>query len=399
MRVIDRTRCESRDKCLRSRWYGFEVGGRGVEPLVASVPLSTGIAVHHGLALLLQGSDVANAVKDALAVYSHEVTAAGVATIPGESTPQQLVIAEQQALCEALIRGWAIVRLPKLLADYTVEMVERELSYDLSPELKLLVRCDAVLRRRSDGQLFVWDFKTASSCDQRWRLRFRYDTLTLSQVLPVEQHFGELCGGVVIEGLVKGSRSEYPKGSGVWQQSSPLIYGWRSADGSDWQSRYEWQCSAEHWTKGKRPALCPGGKTHKLSGYYKAPVWKEFEGGVKGWIEHLLTVDPQLLEEQFVELPAILRSDWEVEEWKLTTTHVEAIISQHAQWVNELEKHGGDTRMALARLFPKNTSGGACQWCAFNGVCWGGATVDDPTMFKSRSFNHPEEAEYVRQDQ
>jgi hypothetical protein len=384
--------------CARKRWWQYEYQGRGVERIINDVALSTGIAIHHVLEQLTLGLDLEQALAIGVNDYRQQVEAAGLAIVAGESTAMQQVIDEQATLIEALGRGWAATRLPYYRETYDVVEVETEHTLAIADDLELMVRPDVVVRRKVDQTLFVVDFKSASTADGQWRKRYRYDQLTLSQLPPLEAALGEPVGGIIIEGLVKGYRAEYPKGSGQRQQNSPLIYGWRNPQTDEWASRYEWTCTAEHWTNGKRPTMCPGNKSHRLSGYYKAPVWAEFGGGVKGWLDWLLANDRETVEQQFVELPPLLRSEWELREWKASAIAQEQRIGQNSEWLNSMLDNGAtldslEFNEHLARLFPRNTVNGNCLYCSCHDLCWGNASPDDPTAFRPRTFNHPAEAE------
>jgi hypothetical protein len=266
-----------------------------------------------------------------------------------------------------------------------------------------------------------------SVADQTWRRQFRYDQQTLTEYLAVENRLGKQVVGVVIEGLLKGRRSEYPEDSGIWRHSSPLVYCWyRQGEPpmtpNEFYARYVWTCKEPHDTGGKRSKQCPGGVTHRLSGVHKEPVEAVYPGGIIAWIDHLMVTDPELVQQQFITLEPIIRSEWEVERWKRQVLPHEVEISHKAKLVHihELPTGGayqGNQVLATASearagfildepnleyldtLFPMVTGHGNClrpSQCPYLDVCWGTADPGDGTRFKPRVPNHPKELELVK---
>jgi hypothetical protein len=390
--VFDRSRRETDDRCARARFWAYEFNGTGLESVRKDVALETGTYVHKGLDLLGQGMGIDEAVAQVLADYRAKATL----SLVGEVTPQERVVAEQAALIEAQLRAWAIVRLPKLNAEYELVESEQEYCYRFPTGEILMMRLDRLERRRSDGKLVIRDFKTVGDAGDGWRRAFNHNQQVMTLALPVEQKYQEEIAGVIIEGLVKGKRNEYPKGSGLRQQNSPLIYAWKrsgkpaappfdDAGPDEWFARYEWHCSEPH--KQGNGRNCPGDKDHKLSGVFKAPVWESYPGGVKAWVEFLAATDLALLEEQFIELPPVLRSEYELREWEEYALYRERTIAAY-----RAEVEADPSRLTV--LFPKQTNGGYnCAYCPFTELCWGihGTDPLGSGLFVSRVPNHPQE--------
>jgi hypothetical protein len=425
--AFDRSRLDATERCRRLRYFQYEYNGVGLQP--ATVGLGdldwiTGQAVHTGIETLLKGGTLEEGLLAASLYYSniHDIIDVSIDAAAGGAPPQpefQVLdkLAENKALAEALIRSWALVRLPKLLAEWEVLAVEQEVEAHFTEgihELVLMARPDLLHRRKSDGALFIRNFKTVSQADKNWREQWRYDQQTFSEVLAAEQHLSQnslkvsagllpqRVGGVIIEGLLKGRRLEYPEGSGRRYQNSPLVQCWyRQAEGGLNEEEfyaldeYETTCQGPH-KSGRR--FCPGGRSHRLSGVTKMPVWEKYPGGVAGWVAHLAAVRPETLEAQFIELPPILRPDYEIERWKRQTLPQEVELWRASNVVQALPEERREA--AMDRYFPQSTSHGNClrpSVCNCFNLCWGQAAADPLNSgYQIRIPNHPVEKEFRR---
>lgn len=396
--IFTRTALADAEICPRKRWWTHEYRGRGVAPIGKAVPLVSGGLLHGSIELLLAGSDVEFVAATMLEQYAQEVRASGL-QLDGmyEGQDPRDVVEEQKALCEALIRAWNAVRQGPFLAEYRVLNIEQEseASFEWNGhQLRMLTRADLLVERREDGQLFIWNFKSTKEANRKWRDQWPLDMQTLSEVLAIEQHLAPTVrlGGVIIEGLLKGKRLEYPEGSGNWYHNSPLTQAWFKAGEApfgvdEWHARYAWT-DVE-------------GRQHRLGkGYRKVAVWSNYPGGVRAWIEHLLLTDPELLREQFIVLPPLRRNDAAMEDWKEQTLPAEVDIAQAAAWCNTGHRLGDDDelRAALNLHFPQHTSHGNCIWpsrCSCFEICWGAAGIhpEESGLYQLRQANHPAEAE------
>lgn len=411
--AIDRSRVTAAEKCMRYRYWHYEHDGVGIEQAGRLDPL-IGTATHDAIEHLLTAP---GSINEAVAVGRETIMAArreGPISVYKQSLDPELDVAEGADLMEALVRGWAAVRLAPLLDANEVIAIEREMSVDWvvgGRTIRQLSRPDIVIRRKADRSLFILNLKTASRVDDKWRTKWRFDMQTFSEAAAVESTLGEPVAGTIIAGLLKGSRSDYERdlgpnvGPGKFHWSnSPLLWAWkREAEGPGmddaWYARYEWQCTAPHeMGRGKR---CAGGANHRLSGVRKAPVTERL-GGISGWISYLAVADRSLLEEQFVELPAILRSPYEVERWKRQALPREVDIREHRDFLNELNEvdDSDDTHTVtredlLDKWFPMSTAEGNCVWptkCMAFEICHGVARDDlAGNGFRARSANHPQE--------
>jgi hypothetical protein len=365
-----------------------------------------------------------------------------------ESSPIAWQVNEQIALLEALVKGWVRVRLPRLLEEYEIIDVEQEQAITLGRDIVMLTRRDALLRRRQTGEYFVLNFKTTSNPDQTWREQWRYDQQTISEfvaadasvrdkvgsaagggrsahldsavkaldggtpsviaspsAMPTELAGGQgsdhVVRGVLIEGLVKGQRKlKWPEDvePAQWRHNSPLLYHYATAANPPMPRSYYADayrtCTEPHpwrWVKGGH---CPGGKKHKIGDEYQRDMVSQ-TCGIDSWLDWLSENDQQTLEAQFIALPAIIRSDYEIERWKRQTIgQANDLDGRRAEL--EIEQDGGEA--TLDNCFPMATGGGNClrpSRCPFLDLCFGVADPDDREAFVARVPNHPAETKLV----
>ena len=182
-RFTDRSRIETHQRCPRSRYLGYQEGGRGITPLKTPLPLAVGGAVHKGFEVLLsvvmaglppdEDAAVVAALTElglrrgaGLELDISELAAQGtsgqlltlsladqlakMATDLGlpidDPTLDQLTSSrrsgaeqfeeylwlEQCALVEGMVRAWARRRMPALLEEFEVLEVEREGMWELA---------------------------------------------------------------------------------------------------------------------------------------------------------------------------------------------------------------------------------------------------------------------------
>lgn len=398
---FDRSRIQEGQRCQRFRWWKYHYRGRGIEAARQIPPpwyFWSGSAIHEGIEAILRGAPVLAAANAAVASYRAKVTPL-LATVEDPEAQQRMAAdaEEQFDLVLALVYGWGLVRLPTYLAAYEPIDIEREELLDHPYDdylLRQMSRTDILSRRRSDGRLVIHNLKSVSRADKQWRDQFQYDQLTLMEYLAVDARVGEEVQGVVIEGLVKGSRKEWPEGSGQWRHTSPLIQGWVQEaappmTGREWFSRYAWTCDAPHPTG--RGKSCPGGKEHRRQGTHKVSA-REYPGGVTSWVDYLIGSDRALVEDQFLSLEPINRSDWDIARWKRMVLPNEVAAFEKAEEITRLVSIDADTAaLLLDAYFPMETAGGNClrpSQCEYFDICWGSKSPDDPEFYRPRSPNH-----------
>lgn len=347
--------------------------------------------------LELEGQKVPTNAPEAIMAcvegYKAEVRQRGLdlgLTMDGQLPEERFVertIAEQSALLEAF--GWAYqrVRVPRLLEEYEIIGIEQEEFTLLSGDVGLQSRCDAVLRRRADQRLFIYNLKTSGNPDKRWHDQFEVDSQLMTETLAVERRLGERVYGVVIDGFDKGVRvemdfqtlKERPKdGSEKWYgQRSRLIYGYKCEDIPGRPTLYDYE-----------------GTTRK--GWGKFAVWEEefpfahvgemknYLSPVQYWVNWLPI---EQVEAAFITLPAIMRSDRAVESAVRQIVSVEKDIRERRDRIELFEI----SQALLDEEFPQNFR--SCVYatrCQYFGLCHEGG-ADDPASngFVPRKSNHP----------
>jgi hypothetical protein len=232
---------------LRFLQYHCRQTGLQLSKLI--LPLSTGTAIHRGIELLLTGMDIDKAIDIVLNEYSSEVNSKELEIEQNES--QLFVFNEQKALIEGLIRVYEKIQLPKLLAEYEVLEVEKEIEFPLVshivykyscmdcarediyydtfqdlkcyscksenlikediiiPDLILMSKPDAILRDKSTNGLVVYSLKTASTWTETNEKQAKYDAQGISELIATEYLMDEEVEAVKMDYLIKGSRNYY----------------------------------------------------------------------------------------------------------------------------------------------------------------------------------------------
>lgn len=238
--LIDRSRVVAREECVRLRYLSYDYAGTGLDTEAGSLPLINGIAIHAAHARLLGGMTIEEVIATFKTEYTAEVTKRGLV---GVECVQE-VMREQLALLEGMLRMWAHIRLPMLLAEYDVVSIEKAMDWELAPGLVMRMRFDAVLRRKDDGMLFILDYKTVGYPSEVWESKFDHDMQTCLYLLALKEKSGEAVGGMLYEGLVKGQfKKETAKSSpftGQKIQMSPytLCYALKDDVGAIYQVEY-----------------------------------------------------------------------------------------------------------------------------------------------------------------
>src|SRR6202161_2101380 len=380
----DNSRRSCAEKCLRKRFWNFEYKNRGIEPIrkgKSEFPLLTGTGVHRMVEASLHMD----------AAWTDESDPYKDFDCQGDERLEYLV-GEQKALMQGIHGAWFATKYESFIDNYEVHVLSREESVELAPGVVWMSRPDLLVRRRSDGALFIVNLKTTKKADERWVSQWPLDMQTLSEVVAVEDRLtneavddGDVVlpvklSGVIILGLLKGEQLQYPVGSGNWYHNSPLIGAWHNESGKvhprgEWSARYEWSDDEGNHRLGK--------------GWVKREIWLHYPEGVKGLVGDLFETDPALLEEEVVQLPPILRSEQQIQSWKDTVVHAERQIR-----ANRRDYDNGYMGLSLDAFFPMSTSSGNCLWpgkCFAFPICHENASPDDDTLYQIRTANHPQE--------
>ncbi len=306
---------------MRKGYLRYLFKGTGLDSPRPSLPLIIGLTVHKGLETLLLTGDIEAAVKALTEEFSH------VGGDSLEAYPRE----ENLALSEALVRGWHRSSYEAFLEEYEVLQVEKEVRALLAPGLTLAARTDAVVRRRLDGNIFVWNWKTTSNKTD-WTEQWEDDIQMWTEALAIEDDLGLPVAGVIVEGLFKGSTR-----GGL--STSPLLMGYTRMAGDRQVYRSGWE-----------------------KGWTKFPAFRE--GGLKWWID-FLPLD--VVQEQFVRSLPILKNNDVVSSW------IEEVVQREGDITHHLESGSEEDRR---RFFWRNFSKWNCRWCPFKKACKGVSTVE-----------------------
>lgn len=393
MITTSRSAVATYQSCNRKRYWMYEASNGtatpGWERRKLTIPLVTGIYVHKGLEEALKGASPSSAASHARESYLAEVTSRGLAV--EEGTDEQAVIDEQAAHVEALVLAWCRVRLPRWLEEYEIVEVEVEDRVPLSDDVTLAVRADAIVRRKADHRMFVVNFKTVATADERWLKSWEVDMQLMTELLAAERRHGQQFGGVIIEGLSKGRRMPEKDIEGeiyAYRDSTPLLYGYK--------------CDAD-------PPLVPLQYQHdytRRKGWYRFATWKEnfprlsseheptdVATSLQYWINWL---PEEVVEAQFCIVPPIMRDQARIDSKVRQIVAMERDIqSGLADLCDARELQAEDPDAELAMLdanFPQNEH--SCIYpgpCACYSLCYTNGVASDPAgsgLYQIRTDHH-----------
>lgn len=374
--LFDRSRLETYQRCPRRYYYNYVYKGLGLQQSKRPLPLAFGGSAHLGLEQILRGEGVDKGVAVALSEFELQARGRGLLLEPNESA--FAVYQEQSALLEALLRAWHLVRYPSFIEEYEVVDLEREEEWRAASDILFMARADGVLRQRATGDLYILSFKTTKQYDKKRSDEARSDIQGMSELVAVEERLGERVQGIQMEYLVKGRREEWPKGSGIYQTSSPLIRPWVSADG---RYAHSWD-----WTD-------LDGR-HTLGTKYRK-VFIPDQMSVADWITMLAsnTIQPEAgtcLDRFIVSPLPYLRNRDEVESWKRQVVVQAREMSDRGSIVERVREQEGLSLEVLDPHFPQYRH--SCNYptkCAFKEACFG-AGPDSPYYVEREPHHQPE---------
>lgn len=422
--ILDRSRLDKAKECPRAYYWLYGFMGIGIvknKDIPPYWPFSTGNFIHEGVEMVLKGIGGKEAAEIAACAYMDKFLP--IISDPDINPELQarlyMELHQEVDLVRGLVYGWSLVGLPRMLALYAVveEGIEQEeeISWMLSGnpntpsnqvEMRLLTRTDILCRSKMGGGAILFNLKSVGNPNEKWRVSFNRDMQTITEAIAVEDRLGIKVDGVIIEGLVKGTRKEWPRGSGFWQYDNSLIYVWvkdstevslpgEEGGGIEFATSWDYTCTQPHVFGNNR--RCPGGKSHTLGkGYRKRPVRDAFPNGVYAWVDYLMRNDPSVLEAYFIQLPAISRDEFQVERWKRQHLHREKERQDSALVVDSLFVEGDKegAYLMLDHSFPFH-EGYQCHSCAYNSLCWEAGDPVDESVWRARVPNHPLEGEML----
>lgn len=442
---------ESQEEYLQ---HIININAPGVVPNKLNIDTTLGSAFHVGVYHLLNGVGLDEAVGRVLEGDSNGWAGywpmvRGQELELGDKEDTGYVYYEQAALAEALVRGYYYYALPRLLDTYEVLETEYdEQAYFSDPSvldfrLRWGIRTDGLLRDRSTDALFVLSLKTSKEWKRNTEENNRTDMQGLTEMGAVEQRLGRwqaICDGLRIEsnnpplldppkgpgfdwkerldfGLhgiprwfwdrykdggdpviagvkmefaMKGYRSEYPKGSGQYKYSNPLIRPYKRADDIQVKRR----ANAGNVVSGEYAIQWDfkdfGGMNHTLGkGWRVTNIWEDM--GVKNWIEYCMEHEIQgfqpgyALEKQFTlpveytrnpddvkrKIRQVVNQEWRVHQGREAT--LQALFNEPEKYIEQLDIH-----FPQQQDFPHS-----CGWCSHKIVCLG------PDSYKFNPLSHP----------
>jgi hypothetical protein len=377
--LTDRSRMVAYRNCPRLRYWNYHYAGTGIVPVGASVALSVGSAFHTVVAQLRSSSEPpADIIASAARALGEELTRSLPAGDDGQ--PPMFLVQEQVRLLEGLAWAWVRVRLPLIQEEYEPIVIERELLWPMgtyqTPVSTLeavhgfvpqavsivdMVRCDVLERRRADGLLFYREYKTTSSGDEEWAKQFDTSTQILANILAVREALHEDVAGILIEGVIKGSRAKDRNKTspflGQRIQQSALCYVYDTPGGVSLE-----------WSRAGR----------------KTPSWTVISA--RDLVYHIL--DEAACLQMFSPVPPIIPREEHLQRWRRQAVYQEGEI-----WRALHDGHD------LDEAFPMNDD--HCHRyfgnpCAYKDCCFDPVIGGDPLrsgLYLPRTPHHPTELE------
>jgi hypothetical protein len=363
-------------ECPRKAYLTYYYGGKGIVPKRLDLYQATGSLTHAMLEDVMKSTKTLSEIPNsqvmavicdkAVAVYRESVEAAGLTEVSGEL---ELEMQRQAALAEGLVRGWVMVRLPRILEEYNIISVEEEHDVPLGDGLMLMSRADTVLERKSDGELVAGpEFKTTGWISEDYIESWRYAAQTLSHGLDVETKYGRAPVGVMMEFLYKGMKKKGEDGSYTYY--SPLVRAYRMTDAVTGEVVYGFD-SALGRKKG----------------------WEAFDAFTMGSGEWIKQIPEEVLESLFYT-SMVYRSPKELEEWKMQVKLRQARIQKAVVTLQEEKPTEEAATEIMADVFPARLdqfcySNAYKKKCPYLAICYG--QCDSPVesgMFQEREPHH-----------
>jgi hypothetical protein len=282
---------------------------------------------------------------------------------------------------EGLVRAFHRVRQPLIDEEFELVHVEKELEWELAPGVVMPLRLDRLERNKSNGMLYIRDFKTTSMAGMEWVRKWERDHQILAYVQAAQELTGEPVGGMIIEGLVRGKKKreagKNPMYPGVRVQQSPLCYIYRS-DRGELSPFYQ-----------------------RAKGWEKVSLW-EIDMTPQEWIEERLTKEE--VSDLFVApVPAISPNIGALDRWRRQHSALEIRMASAAEVVEtaRVDAEFHDNKViwlkAMDKKFPQNQDAcykyGEDYPCEFDQICYNGQVEEDPIgsgMYAPRKDHHGE---------
>ena len=333
MRYLDASRIAADWICPRSRYWGYEFEGGGITPIEPNADLQFG----QRIAAQVQR------IRDKQPLVAAEATNEGVLEM-------------------GLLLAYTSTIWPLWDAEYEVIATELECAQPLGSALTYLARPDAVLRRRSDGTIWVLSDKTTSLPAATFCQQWQKAVQNHAECVLVEHQLGVTVSGYFTQGWYKG----YKKADTIY---SPLAFAW-CRQGATALTKDVWLAEYKY-----------GWPRRRIDAY---------PGGIAAWIRQL---PAELIHAQFpVAGPTLLRRDMVEAYLTQVTIRDETIVDGQGQRELDIQKQ-------LSWLYPQHFAncdeyGKYRRPCAFRECCWVPSIGLDPLasgLYIKRIPHHDQE--------
>lgn len=395
--ILDRSRVEAREKCpwLRHLHYHIPVmvdrigAANGMIPVAgsktvygimrkaAAIPLVTGITMHHGLALILQGADEDTAVRESIKEYDKILETRGFQQ--QNDTPLRWIAREQRALGEGLIRAANRRAAQKILQNFEILAVEEEILAwlgDVEDDRGGVTflwagRLDALLRDKQ-GFCVVLNWKTQKKWYDTDAAKLRLDMQTVGEAWAASEYYGLPVSGVQYVFMIKGEQRTDPD-KNFKVTYNHLTRAWRTL-GEMGSMKYAWR----YYKEGTRQQVLSKGM-----GFF---TFEDYPGGVGAWVDHLDEglIHPVGEADPLMDLlrtpPAVSAGAAKIERWR------EQTLRDEHRWLLDLEDGRPPSR------YENGFNCGAGDWkCQMYEICHEGEEPLTSERFLPRDPNHPVE--------
>lgn len=384
---VDRSRIVARQDCEMMRYWNYHHEGKGIVPrLGQGDALEFGIALHGAMEYILRERmagnvpGVARLEIDHFLPFGKRVFDRMLLRENADHPKADHVSKEQAHLLRMLVLGWTHTRLPALLEEYDIVGVEKEYEVELPlrPHIHLMLRIDAILRRKADGMLHILDFKSLKYLSDDWMVHHENSLQTVLYLWALGKAEEEYIGGVLYEGLLKGgTRKETNKGvpwTGYEVSTSPLCYVYTDHLG---HYKHQWT-SAKGWHK-----------IHLFDSTYDRVLqilnasYLEAGEGLPFWntVPPVRPTDAQI--EQVINAIALSESNYNG-----TIFGVEQFAAKGDLSLADIHRKL-HIEQNLGRCYKYGTKYG----CPYTSLCHGGSDPGDPTQWVPRTPHHDTEFE------
>ncbi len=423
--LTSRSQYEDGFFCPRSRQLQYHSGpsGYGMKRKAESLPLATGTSIDAPITAVLQWvqknpqdlSGVEAVARDAITVskaaYLKKVELRGIQNLSQDET-QEIVVAEQLILIDALVWCWVLEALDDYLSRYAIVSVQapEELVLDCTCGLGdrigtfrnhhdrgcdgigLMGRLDLISRAHATGELCYHEFKTAGSLGSSWEQQWADKLQFVMGVAGAEARLEEAITEHAVYGLLKGARRHKDRLSdgtygGPIIQDSRLVYPFRNpgsppVEPEDWQMEYD------------RVDELTGEKRRLSRKYQKTFLGENTEAGAAALAEgmslgeywtriappkvrqnHIAYIGPlrisQTMKRRLLRQVVAVERDWQRKAWAI----YEAFDKADGQWDDDGFQIALDEHAPCSWECKKYTSRYACQ---FHKMCFEEAGWSEP---------------------